>query len=152
MPARKLKQASLDLLAFPEKIDTPEVREAFQDFMDYRAEEKASPVGPRGALRNLRAIAHLSPDDALYSIDLAIRKGWSGLHAHTRPLERPKDPSQKPLSTWEIKERLKACQNELEGLLYPGGCAFAVDLNQDQTARANTLRVKIKDYKTRLTS
>jgi hypothetical protein len=60
--------------------------------------------------------------------------------------------SEKPLSTWEIKERLQACQSELNDLLFPGGCAYAVELTGAKLERANKLKATIRELKSGLTN
>lgn len=65
----------------------------------------------------------------------------------------PKPAGQeKPLSTWEIKERLQACQTELNDMLYPGGCAYAVELTGVKLERANMLKATVKELKRGLTN
>ncbi|MBN1404172.1 MAG: hypothetical protein JW942_06890 [Opitutales bacterium] len=69
----------------------------------------------------------------------------------TRPQEAPGRSSSKPLTTWEIKERLKACENALTDLEYPGGCAYAVELHGEKLARADRLRETIRSLRAQMT-
>jgi|GEM_PF-3550244 len=66
---------------------------------------------------------------------------------------RPVTPTQdRPLSTWAIKERLKACETELTDLIYPGGCAFSVELTGKKLEREKHLRSTIGELKAQLTA
>jgi hypothetical protein len=59
--------------------------------------------------------------------------------------------SRKPLSTWAIKERLEACQNEYNDIVYPGGSPGATELSNEKRKRAEFLLAQIKSLRSQLT-
>lgn len=63
---------------------------------------------------------------------------------------RAEEPKDRPLSTWAIQERLKACRERLENLERPGGCAYAVELFGAKKEEADQLRKTIMTLKSKL--
>lgn len=62
----------------PEKIDTPEFRKAWGDWIAYRAERKKK-LTPRMAGEQLAFLCSFSPEQAIEIIKRSIRNGWQGL-------------------------------------------------------------------------
>jgi hypothetical protein len=54
-------------------------KEAWGEWLQYRAKEKKEPVGPIAEKRQLKLLAGYDEQTALAIIDKAINAGWTGL-------------------------------------------------------------------------
>jgi hypothetical protein len=76
-------------LIIPEKLDTPEFRQAWMEWMEYRMGAKKKLINPivtfRVHLRKLESFGHAG---ALLAIETAINKGWQGIF-EIKPWQAP---------------------------------------------------------------
>lgn len=133
------------------ELDTPDFRAAWQEWIDHRREIR-KPVTARAARSALRRIATFGGHDAaVAALDHSVAAGYQGIFpAPAAP--KTSQPKDRPLSTWEIKEKLQACENRFNDLLYPGGCATRATLTGSAEAEARQLHAQIKDLKAQLRS
>lgn len=62
----------------PRQLDTPEFREAWQDWLKYRAERRQG-ITPTTAKAQLAKLANAGPSSAVAMIHQSIENGWQGL-------------------------------------------------------------------------
>lgn len=139
-------------ITFPLALNTPEFQAAWKEWVEHRREIR-KPLTERSAAMSLKRCEQLGHDNAIAAIEHSISGSYQAIFA--APLQpsvkAPAKPVQKSLSTWEIKQRLEACQNEYRDLVFPGGCAHAVQLVGKKAARAQDLLETIRTLKSQLT-
>jgi hypothetical protein len=64
----------------PKTLDTPEFREAWDEWTQYRAERKLCRWVPMTQRKQLKRMAAMGVDRALEMIEWSIMQGWQGLY------------------------------------------------------------------------
>lgn len=74
-PGEKASKAEL-----PEVLDTPEFRDAWADWYEYRAESNLKAYVPTGARGQLTKLAKLGHDEAIAAIEHSIAQAYQGIY------------------------------------------------------------------------
>jgi uncharacterized protein YdaU (DUF1376 family) len=67
-----------DGFVIPEKLDTPEFIESFNEFIKYRKKIK-KPLSDMSAKKQIKKLSEFSVNDAIKMIDQTIANGWQGI-------------------------------------------------------------------------
>lgn len=131
----------------PPALDTPQFRDLWAEWLNpppgARRGPRITPQSQRMALRKCLRWGH---DAALLALEHSIEANYQGLFpAPSSPATTP--AKTKPLSTWETKEKLAACQARLEALVNPGGSAYSRRLTGEEATEAARLRDRIRTLK-----
>jgi hypothetical protein len=102
----------------PTSLDTPAFRAAWADWCAHRRDLR-KPVTPRAATIAFRRLAEWGEPAAIAAIEHSITAGYQGIFPAPKAANTP-TPQNKPLSTWELQERIKSITREIEDTIYPG--------------------------------
>lgn len=77
---KKTKPPAIDAAAakWPETHDTPEVREAWADWVAYKREQHGFTYKPIALKRTVSELAKYPPDAVVWSLSQAMARGWKG--------------------------------------------------------------------------
>ncbi len=63
----------------PKKFDTPEFRELWLDWEEFRKVELKAPLGPVSIKRQLKFLSKFTEIEAIKIVEQSINSGWRGL-------------------------------------------------------------------------
>ena len=103
----------------PDTLDTPEFRELWAEWVEAHGGKRYSARAQRMALRKMTP---WGAEAACAALIHSMAGGYQGVFQdpHFRPQSGPQKTATRPLSTWEVKEKLRAIENRLDesDLLY----------------------------------
>jgi hypothetical protein len=142
-----MSQTELDLI--PSALDTPEFREAWGEWIAWRTEGRKT-YSARARRMALKRMIPWGAPAAVAAIEHSIAGEFQGIYPD--PAYRPPGstaPAQK-MSTWAIKERMKAIHNALEESQYTIYGDNADERNEQRITRRNELRKELHRLKNQL--
>lgn len=72
-------QGGVEEVSLPEEVDTPELRQAWIDYTQYRKERRLAKLQPSSIRRQFEQFRQWGVESSVACIDLTIRKGWQGI-------------------------------------------------------------------------
>ena len=145
----------------PATLDTPDFREAWAEWLEHRQADLKRPMSERAERMALKRLAEMGPAAGIAAIEHSIAGGYRGIFPppntpreapHSNPKSPIQNPKYKTMGAWETKERLRACENALQELVYPGGCATSATLTETEASEAARLRAEIRRLRANLTA
>ncbi len=124
-PKTKGEVPDLNLVEFPNELDTPEFRKTWETYEAYRTANKFKRLKPVSVQTKLDEMAGWGHEAAVASIRETIGNGWQGIFAPKSSPSKPsaegapkaQEGSAKPLSTWEITKKIEAIEARQKELL-----------------------------------
>jgi len=138
----------LGLTLYPEILDTPAFRAAWVEWIEDRRERRLSRYTAKAQQLQFERLAEMGHDEALAAIKWSIAQGYKGIF---QPSVQAAQAKPKPPSAWELRERIKECENERSALSYDKCCENAEEVNAKRAARRSELSEKIHELKGLLT-
>lgn len=143
MPAKSSPTGNVTI---PLNLNTPEFEAAWNEYVAYRRERRLPKLLPRSVQKQWDKLSDAGPGAAIAAINDTIAQGWTGIFVRPEqglPTGRPSARA----SLGALQMQLKAVENDLEDIFYPGGCAFRVEPSEKNKQRAQDLlaqRLSIK--------
>lgn len=124
-----MTRGQMGLSLFPSELDTPEFRDAWAEWLADRVERKLPRYTARATAIQFRRLSEMGADRAIAAINYSISQCYKGIFEPPAAIAKPKQ-----LSIWEIKEKLKAIDNELDAVsvTYWGHNADEVNLKRQE--------------------
>lgn len=144
----KNQQTELDLI--PDALDTPEFREAWSEWIGWRTNDGRKTYSARARRMALKRMIPWGAPAAVAAIEHSIAGEFQGIYpdpAYRAPSDKPQPTK---LSTWAIKERIKAIHSELESTQYTIYGRDEDRLNKERIARRNQLHAELRRLKDQL--
>lgn len=91
----------------PEEIDTPEFREAWAGWLEYRRKVRRRPVSELAGKQQLAKLAKVGVESSIEAIEISIESDWQGLFPDT-----VRTKAKRPL--WQIDKRMREIEGKTE--------------------------------------
>jgi hypothetical protein len=134
-----VNRSQLDLSLLPAELDTPAFREAWAEWHAYRVESR-KPFTARAQRMALKRMAKWGAEAAATAIEYSIAQGFQGIYQEPQSQRTAADGATqrpRPMSAWEIKERLAAIKERLYETSVP---RYIEDLDERRRAEAERQR------------
>lgn len=128
-------QLGLELL--PPALDTAEFRQAWEQWLADRAERRLPRYTARAMTLQLRRLEAMGAEAAIAAINWSIAQGYRGIFPE--PAAPGTQAKAKQPGAWELKERIRVIEDELDGLQYPVVGAHAEEANRRRAERRREL-------------
>lgn len=144
-----MSKGQLGLEMLPQELDTPAFAEAWKTWLVDRAERRLPRYTARAQELQLRRLAEMGSDPAVAAIEWSIAQGYKGIFP---PPQSARPAAAKPLSTWDIKQKLEALEGELSSIAYDYCGPDEDRVNDERRRRRVELREKIRSLRSQLTA
>jgi len=134
-------------VVLPLALNTPEFESAWAEYVAYRRERRLPKLLPRSVQKQWDKLSDAGPEAAIAAINDTIAQGWTGIFIRAEQgLPAARNTARASLGALQMQ--LKAVENDLESIFYPGGCTYRVNPSPENRARAQRLldqRLKLKN-------
>lgn len=133
----------------PFQLDNEDFKAKWQEYLDYRKERRLPKLLPRSVQKQWDHLADYGPEIACAAIDETIRNQWTGIFPQRVHLGngQPSGRANSRVSLGSLQFQLKKVEEELQDLIYPGGCAHPQKLEGARLTRAADLRTRRDELK-----